>query len=69
VAHRACHQPDVRQNATEGLLLLLAGGLSYTAGVVFFMLDSRWRYGHFVWHLFVVAGTVFHYFAVMWCAA
>lgn len=61
--------PMFARMPTEGLLLLLAGGLSYTAGVVFFMLDSRWRYGHFVWHLFVVAGTVFHYFAVMWYAA
>lgn len=54
---------------TAGLLWLLAGGLSYTAGVAFFATDSRLRYGHFIWHLFVIAGTACHYFAVLWYAA
>lgn len=54
---------------TAGLLWLLAGGLCYTAGVFFFAMDSRLRYGHLVWHLFVLAGTVCHYFAVLWYAA
>lgn len=48
-----------------GLLWLIAGGLAYTVGVVFFALDSRLRYGHFVWHLFVMAGTACHYVAVL----
>lgn len=52
-----------------GLLWLLAGGLSYTLGVIFFATDSRLKYGHLVWHLFVIAGTVCHYFAVFWYAA
>ncbi|MFW5654504.1 MAG: hemolysin III family protein, partial [Roseicyclus sp.] len=47
---------------------LLAGGLFYTAGVVFYALDHRLRYGHFIWHLFVIGGTVCHYFAVLWYA-
>ena len=51
-----------------GLLWLLAGGLFYTAGVVFFATDSRLKYGHLIWHLFVIAGTVCHYFAVFWYA-
>jgi hemolysin III len=51
--------------ATQGLILLAVGGLAYTVGVVFFTLDSRLRYGHFVWHLFVVAGTACHFFAVL----
>ena len=53
---------------TQGLLWLLAGGLSYTAGVVFFASDSRLPYGHLVWHLFVMAGSACHYFAVLWYA-
>ncbi|MEO8333000.1 MAG: hemolysin III family protein [Gallionella sp.] len=53
----------------SGLLLLAAGGLSYTAGVAFFVTDARLRYGHFIWHLFVMAGTTFHYFAVLWYSA
>jgi len=57
--------PLVERVATGGLVLLAAGGLAYTGGVVFFALDSRLRYGHFVWHLFVVAGTICHYFAVL----
>jgi hemolysin III len=54
---------------TQGLLWLIAGGLSYTLGVVFFAIDSRLRYAHLVWHLFVLAGTTCHYFAVLWYAA
>lgn len=53
----------------SGLLWLVAGGLAYTLGVFFFALDSRLRYGHFIWHLFVMAGTACHYFAVLGYAA
>ena len=53
----------------SGLLWLVAGGLAYTIGVAFFALDSRLRYGHFIWHLFVMAGTACHYFAVLGYAA
>ena len=52
-----------------GLLWLVAGGLAYTIGVGFFAFDSRLRYGHFIWHLFVMMGTGFHYCAVLWYAA
>jgi len=48
-----------------GVALLVAGGLAYTAGVVFFVLDSRLRYVHAVWHVFVIAGTGCHFFAVL----
>jgi hemolysin III len=51
-----------------GLFWLLAGGLAYTLGVVFFALDGRLRYGHFVWHLFVSAGTACHFIAVLYYA-
>jgi len=51
-----------------GLFWLLAGGIAYTAGAVFFMAE-RIRYLHFVWHLFVVAGTACHFIAVLWYAA
>lgn len=61
--------PLLSRMPTAGLLLLLAGGLSYTVGVAFFAADSRLRYGHFIWHLFVLAGTAFHYFAVLWYGA
>ncbi|MEE4271331.1 MAG: hemolysin III family protein [Thermoanaerobaculales bacterium] len=47
-----------------GLLLLLLGGLAYTGGIVFYAW-KRLPYGHAVWHVFVVAGTAFHFFAVL----
>jgi len=47
-----------------GLFWLLAGGIAYTAGAVFFMAE-RIRYFHFVWHLFVIAGTACHFVAVL----
>jgi hemolysin III len=53
----------------SGLAWLVAGGLAYTVGTVFFFADSRLRYGHFIWHWFVLAGTTCHYFAVYWYAA
>ncbi len=53
---------------SEGLVWLSAGGLAYTVGVVFYA-AKRVRYGHFVWHLFVVAGTACHFIAVLRFAA
>jgi hemolysin III len=47
---------------------LLAGGLSYTAGLAFFA-ARRLRYAHFIWHLWVLTGTGCHFFAVLWYAA
>jgi len=49
----------------NGVLLLFAGGMAYTLGVVFFALD-RLRYFHATWHLFVLAGSVAHYFAILY---
>jgi hemolysin III len=57
--------PLATRVAPAGLALLLAGGVAYTVGVAFFMLDSRLRYAHFVWHLFVVTGTTCHFAAIM----
>jgi len=48
----------------HGVLWLGAGGLAYTLGIVFFALDRR-RYFHAAWHLFVLAGSVAHYFAIL----
>ena len=47
------------------LAFLLAGGLAYTFGTVFFVLGNRWGWFHPVWHLFVLAGTICHFFAVL----
>ena len=50
-----------------GLAWLLAGGVSYSLGVFFFATDGL-RYRHFVWHLFVLGGSVCHLVAVAWYA-
>jgi hemolysin III len=52
----------------SGLAWLAAGGIAYTAGVGFYA-AHRVRYAHFAWHLFVIAGTVCHFFAVLWYSA
>ena len=62
-------EPLLQRIPPGGLLLLAGGGLSYMAGVAFFTVDSRVRYGHFIWHLFVLAGTSCHFFAVLGYAA
>lgn len=51
-----------------GILWILAGGIAYTGGLAFFA-APRLRYGHFIWHLFVITGTTCHFFAVLWYAA
>jgi len=51
----------------SALVWLIAGGLTYTAGTLFFA-NERLRYGHFIWHLFVLAGSSCHFAAVFICA-
>jgi hemolysin III len=60
-------KPLVHAMDHAGLLLLIAGGLCYTGGVVFYI-DKRRAWTHPVWHLFVLGGSVCHYFAVLWYA-
>ena len=48
----------------ESLVLLFVGGVFYTTGIVFFILDAWYPWGHGVWHLFVLAGSISHYFAI-----
>lgn len=58
-------KPVFQAMETGGLILLVAGGLAYTVGVVFY----RWHslpHHHTIWHLFVMAGSAFHYFAVLY---
>jgi len=57
-------KPLLTRVALPGLLWLLAGGLSYTVGALFY-LWKKLPYHHAVWHLFVLAGGVCHYFAIL----
>uniref|UniRef100_UPI0040483F23 PAQR family membrane homeostasis protein TrhA n=1 Tax=Rheinheimera sp. TaxID=1869214 RepID=UPI0040483F23 len=56
-------QPMLQNVATEGLLLLLAGGLSYSIGVIFYAWKRLYLH-HAIWHMFVLGGSVLHFFAV-----
>lgn len=47
------------------LALLLTGGAAYMVGAAFFLLDDRLRYSHFIWHLFVLAGSGCHFAALL----
>lgn len=50
--------------STEGFLLLVGGGAAYTIGTIFYV-RSRVPYNHSIWHLWVLAGSVLHFFAVL----
>ncbi|TYO98264.1 hemolysin III [Geothermobacter ehrlichii] len=58
-------RPLLQQLDPAGFRLLVAGGLAYTGGIVFY----AWRripYGHAIWHLFVLVGSALHFFAIFW---
>lgn len=48
----------------KGELFLVLGGLCYTLGVIFYVM-KRWKFAHGIWHLFVLAGTIMHYFSIL----
>lgn len=56
--------PLLRQLPPGAFAWLLGGGLAYTGGVAFYVLDRRYRYAHAVWHLFVLAGSACHAWAI-----
>lgn len=57
-------RPLITHVPERGLYWLLAGGLSYSFGVVFYLWE-RIPYHHAIWHLFVLGGSIFHFFAVL----
>ena len=48
----------------NGIVLLMAGGLAYTVGIVFYAVEKI-PYNHVIWHLFVLAGAICHFFMVL----
>ncbi len=57
-------RPLVRVLPIAGFALMVAGGLFYTVGVIFYALDKKIPHGHGIFHFFVLAGSICHYFAV-----
>ena len=57
--------PLIKALPTAGIVWLVLGGLLYTGGVVFYVEDHRFPYFHGIWHLFVLAGSLCHYFSVL----
>jgi hemolysin III len=62
----AAARPFWQHVRPAGLLWLLAGGVAYSGGVVFY--NSARRYAHALWHVCVLAGTVCHFFSILWYA-
>lgn len=58
-------QPLLAALPFAAVLWLVAGGLFYTLGIVFYALDKKLRHAHGIWHLFVLAGSISHYLAVL----
>lgn len=58
-------KPLLQVMPMAGFWWLLAGGLFYTVGIIFYALDTKLKHSHGIWHLFVLAGSVCHYFTVL----
>lgn len=56
--------PLLHALGTTGFVWLVAGGLIYTTGIVFYALDQQVRHFHGIWHLCVMAGSLMHYIAI-----
>ena len=57
--------PLTQNLPSGGIAWLVAGGIFYTGGIAFYALDEKWRYGHGIWHLFVLAGSISHFLAIL----
>lgn len=58
-------KPLIAALGVVGFTWLAAGGFLYTVGIIFFAYDSRFRHWHGIWHLFVIAGSVLHFVAIL----
>ena len=57
--------PLIQALPNGALMLLVLGGVSYTSGMIFYAVDERMKHAHGIWHLFVLAGSISHYLAVL----
>lgn len=57
-------KPMINSLSSFSLVFLLIGGIFYTVGIIFYVIKSV-KYFHSIWHLFTVAGSIFHYFSIL----
>ena len=57
--------PLLASLGAAGFIWLAAGGVLYTVGIIFFVFDERFRHWHGIWHLFVIAGSLMHFIAIL----
>jgi hemolysin III len=57
--------PMVNALGRAGFAWVAAGGLFYTVGIIFYALDARLKHAHGIWHLFVLAGSIAHFIAIL----
>lgn len=62
-------RPLMRVLPAWGMVWLVAGGLFYTIGVIFYVFDKNIHNGHGIFHIFVLAGSISHYIAILWYVA
>ena len=60
----AAIKPLLDTLGAAGFAWLVVGGVLYTVGIIFFILDTRYPHAHGIWHLFVLAGSTAHYVAI-----
>jgi hemolysin III len=58
-------KPLIAALGATGFAWLATGGVFYTVGIIFFAYDSRFRHWHGIWHLFVMAGSLLHFVAIL----
>lgn len=57
--------PLIQDIPFAGLMWLLAGGLCYTIGIIFYVLDAKYHFAHLLWHILVLSGAICHFFAIL----
>lgn len=57
--------PLIEALTWAGFAWVVAGGVVYTVGTIFYFYDERFKHWHGIWHLFVLGGSVLHYFAIL----
>jgi hemolysin III len=58
-------KPLLAELGNAGFIWLVAGGVFYTVGIIFFAYDQRFRHWHGIWHLFVIVGSLLHFVTIL----